>query len=135
VGRGSLLQAITRYCPDDVARTLREVYRHAERHVAFRRYHYGEGEYPSVTAFSIGADEAAAWSIYTGARRSVLSVNLESMRDRGVSTEVLAQLAHALSDLPGWKHVPRQLEAANYAERVSIEPDALGERDSGPCRV
>jgi alkylated DNA nucleotide flippase Atl1 len=127
----SLLQAITRYCPEKVARTLLEVYRHAERHAAFRGYRYGEGEYPSVTArFSFGTDEAAVWSIYTGVRKSVLSVNFEWMRDRGVSTEVLARLAHALSDLPGWKHVPRQLEAANYAKRVPIEPVALTERET-----
>ncbi|GLY78499.1 MGMT family protein [Actinoallomurus iriomotensis] len=132
----SLLQAITQYCPEEVARTLREVYRHAERHPAFRGYHYGEGEYPSVTAqFSIGTDEAAAWSIYTGVRKSVLSVNFAAMRDRAVSTKILAQLAHALSDLPGWKHVPRQLEAADYDERVSIEPDALAERETADIVV
>lgn len=34
----SLLQAINRHCPGKVAHTLLAVYRHAERHAAFRGY-------------------------------------------------------------------------------------------------
>ncbi|MEV0230922.1 MGMT family protein [Nonomuraea sp. NPDC050786] len=127
----SLLQAIQQYCPDDVTRTLMEVYRHAERHPAFRGYYYGEGEYPSATArFSVGTDEAAVWSIYTGASESVLSINFEWMRNRGVALEVLSELAGTLSALPGWAGVPRQLVVANYAKRPSLTPNALARPDA-----
>ncbi|WP_433355868.1 MGMT family protein [Microtetraspora malaysiensis] len=127
----SLLQAIEQYCPVAVARTLLEVYRHAERHPAFRGYYYGEGEYPSATArFGVGTDEAAVWSIYTGAKESVLSINFEWMRNRGVAPEVLAELAATLSRLPGWAGVPSQLVAANYARRPSLTPIALARPDA-----
>ncbi|QYC37706.1 6-O-methylguanine DNA methyltransferase, DNA binding domain [Nonomuraea coxensis DSM 45129] len=122
----SLLQTIEQYCSNDVARTLLEVYRHAERHPAFRGYYYGEGAYPSATArFSVGTDEVAVWSIYTGASESVLSINFEWMRNRGVAPEVLSELAETLSGLPGWAGVPGQLVAANYAKRPSLTPIAL----------
>ncbi|SPT51854.1 MGMT family protein [Actinomadura madurae] len=122
----SLLQAINRYCPGKVAHTLLAVYRHAERHAAFRGYHHGEGEYPSVTArFSVGTDEAAAWSIYIGVTKSLLSINFAELRGHGVSPQTLSQLAGNLSRLPGWTDVPQQLKRANYTARVSIESAAL----------
>lgn len=122
----SLLQAINRYFPGKVAHTLLAVYRHAERHAAFRGYHYGEGEYPSVTArFSVGTDEAAAWSIYIGVTKSLLSINFAELRDHGVSSQALLYLAGSLSRLPGWTNIPQQLKRANYGARVSIEPTVL----------
>ncbi|MEU8125253.1 MGMT family protein [Spirillospora sp. NPDC049024] len=122
----SLLQAINRYCPGKLAHTLLAVYRHAERHAAFRGYHYGEGEYPSVTArFSVGTDEAAAWSIYIGVTKSLLSINFAELRDHGVSSQALLHLAGSLSRLPGWTNTPQQLKRANYGARVSIESAVL----------
>ncbi|MDR8410829.1 MGMT family protein [Nonomuraea sp. 3-1Str] len=127
----SLLQALEQYCPEDVASTLLAVYRHAERHPAFRGYYFGEAVYPSVTAwFSLGSDEAAVWSIYTGVSKSVLSINFEWMRNRGVSTDRLARLADALSVLSGWRHVQGQLLSANYAKRPSLAPMALKQADA-----
>ncbi|MEV5826033.1 hypothetical protein AB0L25_10690 [Spirillospora sp. NPDC052242] len=123
----SLLQAIARHCPDDVASTLLRVYRHAERKAAFRGYHYGEGEYPSVTArFSVGTDEASVWSIYVGVSKSVLSINFGALRGHGVPVDALTRLAAALSRLPGCEKLPGQLRTSGYADRVSIEPTALG---------
>ncbi|MEV0663576.1 MGMT family protein [Actinomadura luteofluorescens] len=127
----SLLQVINRYCPDKVAHALLEVYRHAERHPAFRDYRYGEGEYPSVTAqFSVGTDEAAAWSIYIGVTKSLLLINFEELRDHGVPPKALSQLASILSKLPGWTDVPQRLKKVNYAARVSIESAALAEHNT-----
>ncbi|MWK34736.1 hypothetical protein GEV43_12260 [Actinomadura sp. J1-007] len=124
----SLLQVIKRHCPDKVAHALLKVYRHAERHAAFRGYHYGEGAYPSVTArFSVGTDEAAAWSIYVGVTKALLSINFGELRDHGVSAQALSQFAKILSRLPGWTDVPRRLKKANYAARVSIQSDTLAE--------
>ncbi|GAA4512863.1 hypothetical protein GCM10023191_079210 [Actinoallomurus oryzae] len=127
----SLLEAINRYCPGKVANALLAVYRHAERHGAFRGYHYGEGEYPSVTArFSVGTDEAAAWSVYIGVTKSVLSINFAELRDHGVPPQTLSQLAGNLSRLPGWADVSQQLKKADYAARVSIESAALAEHNT-----
>ncbi|MFF3443899.1 MGMT family protein [Streptosporangium sp. NPDC002721] len=124
----SLLQALEQYCPEDVANTLLAVYRHAERHPSFRGYYFGEAEYPSVTAwFSLGTDEAAVWSIYTGVSKSVLSINFEWMHNRGTYQERLARLADALSTLPGWARIPEQLLTANYARRPSLTPAALAQ--------
>jgi hypothetical protein len=52
------------------------------------------------------------------------------MRDQGVTAVDLARLAGALSELPSWERVPRRLEAADHAERISLEPVALAERDT-----
>ncbi|MFI6993700.1 hypothetical protein [Nonomuraea wenchangensis] len=122
----SLLHALDEYCPAAVADTLLAVYRHAESHPAFRGYYFGEATHPSVTAwFSTGHDEAAMWSIYTGVSKSVLSINFEWMRNRGMPVDRLARLAQALSVLPGCASMPAQLSAANYARRPSVAPVAL----------
>ncbi|ROO85170.1 hypothetical protein EDD29_2710 [Actinocorallia herbida] len=122
----SLLDAIHRYCSDDVARTLLAVYRHAERHPAFSFYYYGAGKYPSVTAwFSLGSDEAAVWSIFTDVNASVLSINFDWMRRRGASDESMGRLADDLSVLSGWGQVPNRLRADEYARRPSLQPTAL----------
>ncbi|MFC5821950.1 hypothetical protein [Nonomuraea harbinensis] len=127
----SLLHALDEYCPPDVADTLLAVYRHAESHPAFRSYYFGEGAHPSVTAwFSIGQDEAAVWSIYTGVSRSVLSINFEWMRNRGASVDALERLARAVSVLAGWENMPAQLSADNYARRPSLSPVALARPDA-----
>ncbi|MGW0194268.1 hypothetical protein [Nonomuraea sp. NPDC003201] len=127
----SLLHALDEYCPPDVADTLLAVYRHAESHPAFRGYYFGEGAHPSVTAwFSTGQDEAAMWSIYTGVSKSVLSINFEWMRNRGVPVDRLERLAQALSVLPGWAGLPAQLATANYARRPSSTPIALARPDA-----
>ncbi|WP_433431976.1 MGMT family protein [Nonomuraea sp. CA-141351] len=124
----SLLHALEQYCSEDVANTLLAVYRHAERHPSFRGYYFGEAEYPSVTAwFSLGTDEAAVWSIYTGVSKSVLSINFEWMHNRGASQDRLARLVNALSVFPGWAQVREQLIAANYAKRPSLAPAALAQ--------
>ncbi|GAA4912701.1 alkylated DNA nucleotide flippase Atl1 [Nonomuraea thailandensis] len=128
---GSLLRALEQYCPEDVANTLLAVYRHAESHPSFRGYYFGEAEYPSATAwFSLGSDEAAVWSIYTGVRKSVLSINFEWMRNRGVSQGRLERLVNALSGFPGWAQVRGQLLAADYAKRPSLAADALAQPDA-----
>ncbi|MFE3455414.1 hypothetical protein ACFXJ8_41525 [Nonomuraea sp. NPDC059194] len=128
---GSLLHAIEQYCPPQVAETLLAVYRHAERHPSFRGYYFGGGEYPSATAwFSLGSDEAAVWSIYTGVSRSVLSINFEWMHNRSTSPERLSRLADALSVLPGWAHIGAQLASADYAKRPSLAPLALARHDA-----
>ncbi|MEU8108386.1 hypothetical protein AB0C18_32215 [Nonomuraea muscovyensis] len=122
----SLLHALDEYCPPDVADTLLAVYRHAEGHPAFRGYIFGDGAHPSVTAwFSTGQDEAAMWSIYTGVSKSVLSINFEWMRNRGVPVNRLERLAYALSVLPGWTDLPARLATANYAKRPSSIPATL----------
>ncbi|GIH71538.1 MGMT family protein [Sphaerimonospora thailandensis] len=127
----SLLHAIQHYCPPDVAETLLAVYRHAERHPSFRGYYFGTGEYPSATArFSLGTDEAAVWSIYTGASQSVLSINFQWMHNRGASPERLHQLAEALAVFPEWARMRGQLVAANYARRPSLTPAALARHDA-----
>ncbi|MEZ7129656.1 restriction endonuclease [Nonomuraea sp. AD125B] len=127
----SLLHALDEYCPPGVADTLLAVYRHAEGHPAFRGYYFGEAAHPSVTAwFSTGHDEAAMWSIYTGVSKSVLSINFEWMRNRGVPVDRLERLAHALSVLPGWASMPAQLSAANFARRPSLAPIALQRPDA-----
>ncbi|MET8143448.1 hypothetical protein ABZU32_24360 [Sphaerisporangium sp. NPDC005288] len=124
----SLLHALEQHCPEDVANTLLAVYRHAERHPSFRGYYFGEAGYPSVTAwFSLGTDEAAVWSIYTGVRKSVLSINFEWMHNRGASQDRLARLVDALSVFPEWAQVREQLIAANYAKRPSLTPAALAQ--------
>ncbi|GAA3794282.1 hypothetical protein GCM10022226_12040 [Sphaerisporangium flaviroseum] len=122
----SLVHAIEQYCPPRVAGTLLAVYRHAERHPSFRGYYFGQAVYPSVTAwFGLGSDEAAVWSIYTGASKSVLSINFEWMNNRGTSSDRLSGLADSLSVLPGWRNIPAQLSSANYARRPSLLPIAL----------
>ncbi|MEV0161305.1 restriction endonuclease [Nonomuraea fuscirosea] len=127
----SLLHALDEYCPPDVAETLLAVYRHAECHPAFRGYYFGDGNHPSVTAwFSTGQDEAAIWSIYTGVSKSVLSINFEWMRNRGVPVDRLERLAHALSALPGWTDLPARLATADYAKRPSSVPAALAWPDA-----
>lgn len=127
----SLLHAIDQYAPKGVADTLLAVYRHAEGHPSFRGYYFGEAEYPSVTAwFSIGVDEAAVWSIYTGASKSVLSINFEWMHNRGADPEQLTRLADALGVLPGWASIRGQLLPANYAKRPSLTPAALARPDA-----
>ncbi|MEV4001393.1 hypothetical protein [Actinomadura sp. NPDC049753] len=98
----SLLESINDYCTPEVADTLLAVYRHAETHPAFAGYYFGEGAHPSATAwFHMGNDEAAIWSIYTGANKSTLSINFQWMRDRGASPDRLERLAADLAVLPG----------------------------------
>ncbi|NAS23837.1 hypothetical protein GT755_19330 [Herbidospora sp. NEAU-GS84] len=127
----SFLNALEDYCPPDVAGTLLDVYRHAESHPSFRGYYFGEGAYPSVTAwFSLGFDEAAVWSVYTGQTRSVLSVNFEWMRNRGASPDRLMKLAESLESLPKWSTMRADLAAANFARRPSLLPDALSRPDT-----
>ncbi|MEU8250442.1 MGMT family protein [Nonomuraea sp. NPDC048916] len=127
----SLLSALEQYCPSKVADTLLAVYRHAERHPSFRGYYFGEAAYPSVTAwFSLGHDEAAVWSIYTGVSKSVLSINFEWMRNRGASGDRLIRLADTLGALPEWRDVPAQLASADYARRPSLAPSALARPDA-----
>ena len=122
----SLHESIERYCSPEVAKTLLAVYRHAEGHPAFQGYQFGEAAHPSVTAwFNIGGDEAATWSIYTGVSKSVLSINFQWMRDRGASSERLAQLADALRVLPGWANVPAELDNDGYGRRPSLGPVPL----------
>jgi hypothetical protein len=70
----------------------------------------------------MGNDEAAVWSIYTGVRKSVLSINFQWMRDRGASPERLAGLASDLSALPGWGHLVVELEASLYGKRPPSVP-------------
>jgi hypothetical protein len=121
-----LLKSIEDYSTPPVAGTLLSVYRHAESHPAFRGYYFGEAAHPSVTAwFGIASDEAAVWSIYTGVSKSVLSVNFQWMRDRGAARERLAELADALSALPGWANIPIELQNDGYGRRPSLGPAAL----------
>lgn len=124
----SLIDSIKRYCTPDVARTLLAIYRHAESHPAFQGYYFGDGAYPSVTAwFNIGSDEAAVWSIYTGASKSVLSINFEWMQNRGASTERLDRLAVSLEGFQGWSTMPRKLRQDGYRRRPSLGPSALAD--------
>ncbi len=124
----SVLEAIDAYCPPEVAATLLAVYRHAESHPAFVRFYYGQAAYPSVTAwFEIGDDQAAAWSIYTGEKKTVLSINFQWMRDRGVPADRMDPLVESLSALPGWTHVPGTVRASAYGRRPALEPKALAE--------
>ncbi|MEV5704684.1 hypothetical protein [Actinoallomurus sp. NPDC052274] len=122
----SLLDSIKRHCSPDVAETLLAVYRHAESHPAFRGYSFGEGAYPSVTAwFDIGGDEAPVWSIYTGVSKSVLSINFEWMRSRGAPVERLERLADSLAVFPGWSAMPETLRRDDHRRRPSLGPAAL----------
>jgi hypothetical protein len=123
----SLREHIEKSCPSDVATVLLAVYRHAEIHPSFRGYYFGEGVHPSVTAwFDFGEDEAAAvWSIYTGANKSVLSINFQWMRDRSGMTKRLAKLAKTLSALPGLQDLPAELSASDYRKRPSLGQKAL----------
>ncbi|WP_182905642.1 MGMT family protein [Microbispora sp. H13382] len=125
------LQAVERYCPADVRDTLLAVYRHAESHPSFHEYYFGEGEYPSVTAwFNLGSDTASVWSIYTSPAKSVLAVNFGSIRHHGASEERMARLAERLGALPGSAHLRDQLESADYAKYPSLQPAALARPES-----
>lgn len=127
----SLIESIEKYCTSEVAATLLAVYRHAETHPAFEGYYFGEAAHPSVTAwFHMGNDEAAIWSIYTGASKSTLSINFQWMRDRGASTDRLERLAADLAALPGWSRLPATLREADYAKRPSLAQAALSAPDS-----
>lgn len=122
----SFLQAVERYCPADVRDTLLAVYRHAESHPSFHEYYFGEGEYPSVTAwFNLGSDKASVWSVYTGPAKSVLAVNFGSVRNHGASRERMARLAERLGVLPGSARLRDQLESADYEKYPSLQPSAL----------
>jgi len=122
----SFLQAIERYCPADVGGTLLTVYRHAESHPSFHEYYFGNGEYPSVTAwFNLGSDKTSVWSVYTGPTKSVLAINFGSIRHHGASRERVARFAERLSVLPGSAHLRDQLESADYAKYPSFQPTAL----------
>ncbi|MGI5157182.1 hypothetical protein [Microbispora sp. CA-102843] len=122
----SFLQAVEQYCPDDVRDTLLAVYRHAESHPSFHEYYFGEGEYPSVTAwFNLGSDKASVWSVYTGPAKSVLAVNFGSIRNHGASRERMTRLAERLGALPGAARLRDQLESAGYAKYPSFQPAAL----------
>ena len=118
----SVLKQIEESCTTDVASLLLAVYRHAHDHPAFSHFYYGEGRYPSVTAwFSVGEDErAAVWSIYTYEDKSVLAVNFQWMRDRTALAKRLAPLATTLSSLAGLRDLPRDLVARNYMRRPSL---------------
>ncbi|MGW5265711.1 MGMT family protein [Microbispora sp. NPDC004025] len=125
------LRAVERYCPADVRETLLAVYRHAESHPSFHEYYFGEGEYPSVTAwFNLGSDTASVWSIYTSPTKSVLAVNFGSIRNHGASEERMARLAERLGVLPGSSHLRGQLESAGYAKYPSLQPAALARPES-----
>ncbi|WP_169946304.1 MGMT family protein [Microbispora sp. H11081] len=125
------LDAVQRYCPADVRETLLAVYRHAESHPSFHDYYFGDGEYPSVTAwFNLGSDNASVWSIYTGPVKSVLAVNFGAIRNHGASRERMARLAERLSVLPGSDRLPHQLESAGYAKYPSLQPPALARPES-----
>ncbi|WP_329086707.1 hypothetical protein OG979_26855 [Actinomadura citrea] len=127
----SLIESIKEYCTPEVAATLLAVYRHAETHPAFEGYYFGEAAYPSATAwFHMGNDEAAIWSIYTGVRKSTLSINFQWMRDRGASTDRLGRLAADLVVLPGWTRLPATLKEADYAKRPSLAQAALSAPNS-----
>lgn len=122
----SFLQAVEEYCPAGVRDTLLAVYRHAESHPSFHEYYFGEGEYPSVTAwFNLGSDKASVWSIYTGPTKSVLAVNFGSVRNHGASRERMTRLAERLGVLPGSARLRDQLESADYGKYPSLQPDAL----------
>ncbi|TQS27118.1 MGMT family protein [Microbispora sp. KK1-11] len=122
----SFLETVHEYCPAGVRDTLLAVYRHAESHPSFHEYYFGEGEYPSVTAwFNLGSDKASVWSIYTGPAKSVLAVNFGSIRNHGASRERMARLAEKLSVLPGSARLRGQLESAGYAKYPSLQPAAL----------
>ncbi|WP_167530496.1 MGMT family protein [Microbispora hainanensis] len=122
----SFLQAVEEYCPAGVRDTLLAVYRHAESHPSFHEYYFGEGEYPSVTAwFNLGSDKASVWSIYTGPAKSVLAVNFGSIRSHGASRERMTRLAERLSVLPRSAHLRDQLESADYGKYPSFQPEAL----------
>lgn len=124
----SLVESIKRYCSPEVAQTLLAVYRHAESHPAFQGYYFGDGAYPSATAwFNIGGDEAAVWSIYTGASKSVLSINFEWMQNRGASTERLERLAACLSGFQGWSTMLGKLRQDDFRRRPSLGPSALAD--------
>lgn len=125
------LQAVEQYCPADVRETLLAVYRHAESHPSFHEYYFGDGEYPSVTAwFNLGSDTASVWSIYTGPAKSVMAVNFGSMHNHGASRERMARLAERLGVLPGSARLRDQLESAAYAKYPSLQPAALARPDS-----
>lgn len=126
------MRAIEVYCSPEVAHTLLAVYRHAERHPSFLGYYFGEGVYPSATAWCnlSSGDAAAVWSIYTGVKKSVLSINFEWMRSRGLPTEQLAKLAAELKVLPGWGHIPEVLGNANFAQHPPLAPLALARPDA-----
>ncbi|GAB1823809.1 MGMT family protein [Herbidospora sp. RD11066] len=122
----SLLAAVHTHCPPDVATTLLALYRHAESHPAFRGYSFGEADHPSVAAsFSLGYDEAAVWSIHIGEHKTVLSLNFEWMRNRGPSTQRLAQFADALLPLPGWASARQAVFAADFSKRATLGPLVL----------
>ncbi|TYB43153.1 hypothetical protein FXF59_34085, partial [Microbispora tritici] len=138
----SSLQAVEHYCPADVRATLLAVYRHAESHPSFHEYYFGEGEYPSVTAwFNLGSDKASVWNVYTGPAKSVLAVNFGSLRHHGASRERMARLAERLGILPGSARLRDQLESADYGKYPSLQPVALahpeapGDHHRGPERV
>ncbi|MBO3753029.1 hypothetical protein J5X84_43890 [Streptosporangiaceae bacterium NEAU-GS5] len=122
-----VISAIGRYCSPEVAATLLAIYRHAESHPAFRGYSFGRSENPAVSArFDLGYDEAAVWTIYASPKKSVLSINFEYMRNRGVPLARLSRLAEDLTSLPGWTRMAHQLSSADYAKRPNVDLHALG---------
>nr|WP_203950489.1 hypothetical protein [Microbispora rosea] len=120
------LHGVEQYCPGSVRDTLLAVYRHAESHPSFHEYYFGDGEYPSVTAwFNLGSDKASVWSIYTSPEKSVMTLNYGAMRNHGASRERMARLAERIGVLPGAGHIRDQLESADYTKHPSLQPFTL----------
>jgi hypothetical protein len=107
---------------------LLAVYEHAQGHPAATPLYWGEGRYPSVTAwFDVSGVNVAVWSIYTDPAKAVFAINFEWMhrRGKGVPAPMLERLADRLRPLPGVATLYEDLGQRGYNKRPSIPVNPL----------
>jgi hypothetical protein len=121
-------QALTDWCTPNAADGLLAVYEHAQGHPAATPLYWGEGRYPSVTAwFDVSGVNVAVWSIYTDPAKTVFAINFEWMhrRGKGVPASMLERLADRLRPLPGVATLYEDLVQRGYNKRPSIPVNKL----------
>jgi hypothetical protein len=121
-------QALTDWCSPNAAAGLLAIYEHAQGHPAATPMYWGEGRYPSVTAwFDVSGINVAVWSIYTDPAKTVFAINFEWMhrRGNGVPAHILERLADRLRPLPGVATLYEDLVQRGYNKRPSIPVNRL----------
>jgi hypothetical protein len=125
----SLLAAIEENCSPPAAAALRAVYEHARGHARRTSFYWGEGQYPSVTAwFDVSGKKVPVWNIYTAPHgKTVFAITFEwiHQRGKGVPADVVALLADRMRQLPGVAPLYVDLAERSYARRPSIPESAL----------